>query len=58
MIERLAGAWQRARDLWRSSGSPPDRISTGTRAALSSSMTLNTSSVFSSPWKSLSAEIE
>ena len=42
----------------RSSGSPPDRISTGTRNALRSSMTRNTSSVDSSPGKSLSAEIE
>jgi hypothetical protein len=42
----------------RSSGSPPERISAGTRKALSSSMTRNTSAVLNSPAKSLSAEIE
>jgi hypothetical protein len=42
----------------RSSGSPPERISAGTRKALSSSITLKTSAVDNSPAKSLSAEIE
>ena len=42
----------------RSSGSPPERISAGTRKALSWSITPNTSAVLSSPAKSLSAEME
>ena len=41
-----------------SSGSPPERISTGTPKAFRSSITVFTSALESSPGKSTSAEIE